>query len=83
MAGLGSELLFIAVESNQIVLELLGVCEQTPNANKHQMFQGFREVSMIIFLDNVGLSGRKNDLRKLLRIPYRLRLFVSFFESSD
>ena len=32
---------------------------------------------------NVGLSGRKNVLRKLLRIPYRLRLFVSFCESSD
>ena len=29
---------------------------------------------------NVGLSGRKNVLRKLLRIPYRLRLFVSFCE---
>ena len=27
---------------------------------------------------NVGLSGRKNVLRKLLRIPYRLRLFVLF-----
>ena len=27
---------------------------------------------------NVSLSGRKNVLRKLLRIPYRLRLFVSF-----
>ena len=32
---------------------------------------------------NVGLSGRKNVLRKLLRIPYRLRLFVLFCESSD
>ena len=32
---------------------------------------------------NVSLSGRKNVLRKLLRIPYRLRLFVSFCESSD
>ena len=32
---------------------------------------------------NVGLSGRKNVVRKLLRIPYRLRLFVSFCESSD
>ena len=30
---------------------------------------------------NVSLSGRKNVLRKLLRIPYRLRLFVSFCES--
>ena len=32
---------------------------------------------------NVGLSGRTNVLRKLLRIRYRLRLFVSFCESSD
>ena len=32
---------------------------------------------------NVGLSGRKNVLRKLLRIPYRLRSFASFCESSD
>ena len=32
---------------------------------------------------NVSLSRRKNVLRKLLRIPYRLRLFVSFCESSD
>ena len=32
---------------------------------------------------NVGLSGRKNVLRKLLRILYRLRLFVSFCESFD
>ena len=32
---------------------------------------------------NVGLSGRKNVLRKLLRSPHRLRLFVSFCESSD
>ena len=32
---------------------------------------------------NVDLLGRKNVLRKLLRIPYRLRLFVSFCESSD
>ena len=32
---------------------------------------------------NVGLSGRKNVLCKLLHIPYRLRLFVSFCESFD
>ena len=32
---------------------------------------------------NVCLSGRENVLRKLLRIPYRLRLFVLFCESSD
>ena len=31
---------------------------------------------------NVGLLGQKNILRKLLRIPHRLRLFVSFCESS-
>ena len=32
---------------------------------------------------NVGLSGRKNILRMLLHILYRLHLFVSFCEGSD
>ena len=48
-----------------------------------EVFGNDRVIDWTLHDVNVGLSGRKTVLRKFLRIPYRLRLFVSFCESSD